>query len=184
MTDQDSISLQYTLTPEEVLAGLKRRSSKLRAQAPLPGWITALSWLSLSLLAFSVFQLGDTYDQIDGDAATSLAFFVFLLAAAFVLMLAYWKLATNRIYRHLAIESMHAKGEQHLAVDPQFISLHAGSSSLALNRSQIEAVEVDNSMQLIHIALEGNFYFVVPRRAFPSEAAEQDFIAQLKAKAH
>lgn len=172
--------LAYTLTNNEVLAGCRRRSTRLRAQTPIPGWVRAMSWLAVLLLLFAIFQLWDTLDRAGSLIAGDLILFLILLAVGTVSARAYWHIAMKQLFRHLAKEIHSATGEQRLDIEADSIALSTATSNSKFDRSLIEAVAADRKTQLLHIFLKGGSSIVVPRRAFASDAEQHDLIARLQ----
>ena len=183
MTEQKSFSLRYSLTIEEVEAGLKRRAARARHNVRVPVRIKAMHWFSLILLAFAIFQFGEAFSESSGAVAQGLKLSALFLVAGAVALIAYIRRSSALLYRRVAAESMHSQGEQHVLADGRSIELQAQDSRLGFNFSWIEAIEADEAMQLTLISFRGGFYFLIPWRAFASQAQRQEFVTHLAERA-
>jgi hypothetical protein len=182
MPHQESLSLQYSLTPDEIVSGLKRVSRRFRTRTPLPTWISAFFWLAIVLLAFSVFQLLSLYDRLDSSATGELTLFVLLFGLGFVSLRIYWRMALRQTYRHLAGLSATGDHKWMLTLNPDSLALQTPQYRLQANRSLIEAVEANSELRLVQVFLGTGGSIDIPYRAFDSDDERNDFVAQLRSK--
>ncbi|HEY7687703.1 MAG TPA: hypothetical protein VH835_03375 [Dongiaceae bacterium] len=182
MPHQDSLSLQYALTPEEIASGLKRVSRRLRTRTPMPTWISAFFWLAIVLLAFSIFQLLSLFDRLDPSVTGDFTLFVLLFSLGFVSVRIYWRLALRQTYRHLA--GMSAAGDHKwiLTLSPDSLTLQTPHYSLQAGRSLIESVEANSELRIIQAFLRTGGSIDIPYRAFGSDDERNAFVAQLRSK--
>jgi len=174
------MTFTYTLTRDEILAGLKRRAARLRAQTSIPLRVSAVFWIAVVLLLFALFQLWDTLDRAGGVIAGDLTLFAVLFVLGVIAARAYRHIAAKLQIRHFADEIHAAAGEQRLEVEADSVALSSATASSRFHRSLIESIAVDQQTTMLYIFLKGGSSIWVPRRAFASDEEQRNFIAQLQ----